>query len=379
MAERAPRGEQAPDETGFRTLLARDVARAYADRRTLRQDFDELYRFYLDTESRRKLAGMGRFRRGVSVGVWIFGSLLRKLSPGRRLAVAGSLVIFVLAAVKFRLGNVMVDFNALPIGFFLLLVVLMLELKDKLLAKDEIAIAREVQLALLPSEAPRLAGWSFWFTTRPANDVGGDLIDTLERGEGRLGIALGDVAGKGLGAALLMAKLQATLRAVAPECVDLGVLGGRLNVILQRDGLANRFATLFYCEIECDRGGIRFVNAGHNPPFLLKGGRITILPAASIPLGILAGSAYAEERVDLAAGETLLVYSDGVTEARNAAGEEYGEERLRAVFVRCAGLPAAEAGERILREVDAFIGGTRPHDDLSLFVAVRESTRTLPV
>ncbi|MFQ5626458.1 MAG: SpoIIE family protein phosphatase, partial [Methyloligellaceae bacterium] len=137
--------------------------------------------------------------------------------------------------------------------------------QDKLLARDEIEVARQVQLARFPQEQPRLPGWAVWSYTRPANDVGGDLVDYIELDSGRLGVALGDVAGKGLGAALLTAKLQATLRALVPECRTLDELGGRLNTILHRDGLDNRYATLFYLELAHEGGHVRFLNAGHNP------------------------------------------------------------------------------------------------------------------
>src|SRR2546425_3758516 len=110
----------------------------------------------------------------------------------------------------------------------------MLELKDKLLARDEIEIARQVQLALLPSRHPQPDGWSLWSFMRPANDVGADLVDYIELPEGRLGVVLGDVAGEGLGAALLTAKLQATLRALVPPCPALSGLGPQMNDILHR-------------------------------------------------------------------------------------------------------------------------------------------------
>jgi phosphoserine phosphatase RsbU/P len=246
-----------------------------------------------------------------------------------------------------------------------------MELKDKLLARDEIEVARQVQLALLPREHPRLPGWSIWSYMRPANDVGADLVDYIDLASRGLGIALGDVSGKGLGAALLTAKLQATLRALLPGHPSLAALGGELNSILHRDGLDNRFATLFFFEIQPGKGEVRYLNAGHNPPFVAREDRVEPLAASSLPLGMMGQVEYAEGRVSLEPGDVLLIYSDGVTEARNPEEEEFGEQRLRALLPLIRPLPADQAGLRILHEVNAFLAGERNHDDLSLIVALR--------
>ena len=250
-----------------------------------RSELRDLYSFYLTEERREQLAAMGWLHRTVTFLAWLFKSLMMKLSPARRLALLAGMILLISGRFDWgvRDHRLSIDFRLL--GAALMLAVLMLELKDKLLARDEIEVARQVQLALLPSRHPRLEGWSVWSFTRPANDVGGDLVDYLELDEGRLGIALGDVAGKGLGAALLMAKLQATLRAAAPDAPSLAALGERLNAILLRDGLANRYATLFYFEIAPGSGHVRSLNAGHNPPLALRVSGIESLRAASPPLG----------------------------------------------------------------------------------------------
>jgi serine phosphatase RsbU (regulator of sigma subunit) len=260
------------------------------------------------------------------------------------------------------------------VAFVLVLIVLMLELKDKLLAHDEIQVARQVQLELLPRQDPRPEGWELWSFMKPANHVGGDLVDYVDLGHGRLGITLGDVAGKGLGAALLMAKLQATLRALAPACVTLADLGTDLNLILHRDGLPNRFATLFYLEVQAGTGTARYLNAGHNPVYLLRGGdgtRAEKLEASGLPLGMLEPVEYKEGRLELASGDLILVYSDGLTEAENAAGEEFGNGRLEALFGRMAGMSPDAAGALIIEEVTRFMGERKPLDDLSLVLARR--------
>src|SRR5262249_53337027 len=244
---------------------------------------------------------------------WLFKSLMMKLSPARRLALLGGLLLLMLSGIDWRFGDVQIRIDFRLVGTAAMLAVLMLELKDKLLARDGIEGARQVQLALLPSRHPKVEGWSIWSYTRPANDVGGDLVDYLDLQDGRLGIALGDVAGKGLGAALLMAKLQATLRATAPETASLAGLGQRMNSILLRDGLDNRYATLFYFEIAPGSGGVRCLNAGHNPPLALRASGIESIRAGSPPLGMLGASRFVEDSFELMPGEMLVAYSDGLT------------------------------------------------------------------
>ena len=334
------------------------------------REMEELYRFYLDDERRERLAAMGWFRRGALFYGWLFKSLLLKLSPLRRLTLLAALLLLISGSARISFPGMAVSIYLWPIGVLALLVVLMLELKDKLVARDEIEIAREVQLALLPTTHPKIAGWSIWGYTRPANDVGGDLVDYIDLTD-RMGVAVGDVAGKGLGAALLMAKLQATLRATVPDAVSLTRLGERLNTILLRDGIDNRYATLFYLELSADSGQIRYLNAGHNPPCLLRASGLEMLPAISPPIGMLSTARFVESALELAPGDMLIAYSDGLTEARNGSDAEFGTARLTAIATSLRGLDAQTAGTRILAEVDAFQNETRAHDDLSLVILAR--------
>jgi phosphoserine phosphatase RsbU/P len=345
-------------------------------RRSVRREFAELYSFYLSEERRAELARMGTVRGIFWFWGWLLRSLLMKLSPARRVMLLGALILIVGGSWSVKTENVQVVVRIGVLGVLLLLVVLMLELKDKLLARDEIEVARQVQLALLPRDHPDLAGWSIWSHTQPANDVGGDLVDYLPLDGGRLGVALGDVSGKGLGAALLMSKLQATLRALAPGAGSLSALGGRLNEILVRDGLENRFATLFYLEIDPGLGTVRFLNAGHNPPFLISRDGIEELRAGSPPLGLIPDRTYDEQARQLSAGEMLVVYSDGLTEALNEREEEFGPDRLRALAASLRGMDAPQAGARLLEAVHAFLGEIRPLDDLSLVVLSRRGSDT---
>lgn len=354
----------------LRQLLFKDLRPADLPL-NFRQDLRQLYRFYLDEERRAQLAAMGRIRRSFKIVAWLLKSLLAKLSPGRRLALFASLVMCIIGKWRVGVGDQVLRTDLRLWGFLILLLVFMLEMMDKVLAKDEIEVARQVQLALLPSRHPQPEGLSLWSFMRPANDVGADLVDYIDLPGGRLGVVLGDVAGKGLGAALLTAKLQATLRAIVPTCASLSDLGSQLNAIIFRDGIDNRFVTLFYFEIDPASGGMRYLNAGHNPPFLMRESGIEALAASAIPLGMMEGTSYAESELLLRDGDTLVVYSDGLTEARNAGDEEFGAERLRSCMPRLRGL-SAESGVRvIIDEVNAFLAGERPHDDMSLVVLAR--------
>jgi hypothetical protein len=341
---------------------------------TLEREFRELYRFYLDTETRERLEKMGRIPRAFWLLGWLSKSLLLKLSPARRLLLLLATVMSIMGWTHMTLMGYSISYDLRPWGCLLLLFILMLELKDKLLAKDEIQFARQVQLALMPERQPSIDSWSVWSTSEPANDVGGDLVDYIDLPSERLGIALGDVAGKGLGAALLSAKLQASLRAIGPESPSLDELGARMNNILNQDGLDNRYATLFYAEVSPGSGHIRYLNAGHNPPFVLRGnGRVEDLPASSFPLGMLPTVAYEEGILDMEPGELLLIYSDGLSEATNREGEEFSPQRIRNLMPELNHETVQRAGEILLADVRQFLESERPHDDLSIVLIRRES------
>jgi len=339
--------------------------------RTFRQDFNDLYAFYLDRERREKLAAMGWLRRGIWLSAWLLKSMFLKLTPARQLLFILSVFFFFAPQITWDQGNLHFNVEARLLGFFIILLVLMLELKDKLLAKDELAVGRAVQMALLLDRAPEIPGWDVWLYTRPANDVGGDLVDYLDVGGGRTGLALGDVAGKGLGAALLMAKLQATLRALAPGARDLAGLGGQVNRIFCRDGLPNRFATLLYLELAGDGGSIGLLNAGHLPPLAVRATGVDTLAPVAAPLGVLIDETFTEQSIDLAPGELLLAYSDGLTEAHDIHNELYDDARLLALAPELYGLSAEAAGRRLLADVDRFAGEARARDDLSLILIRR--------
>jgi len=342
-------------------------------KRNLRQDFQDLYHFYLDEEKRSRLEQMGRFRRYIRIFFWLLKSLVLKLSTGRRilLFIAVFLSIAKTEIVVAGYNDAQATINLQSLGFLILLLILALELKDKLLAYDELAIGRKVQFALMPQENPKLPGWDIWLFTRPANEVGGDLVDYFFINEKRLSLALGDVVGKGLGAALLTAKLQATLQALAPLSSSYTDLGNQLNTVFCRVDLANRFVSLIYLELVPDTDEINLLNAGHLPPLILRRSAVEELPHGAPALGIHAKAAYKTHHIHLHPGDLMLIYSDGLTEARNEAGTFFGEQRLINLLPQYQDLPTEKIGKKLVSAVEHFIGDARQNDDLSLVVIRR--------
>lgn len=338
-------------------------------RRSLGQEYREFKAYYLDEESQAKLSEMNWLKRAFFFIAWLLKSLYFKLTPFRRVLVLISLLFFVLNDFVFQIGRWDVKSNLGMYSYLILLFVLMLELKDKLLAHEELEEGRGVQAVLLPKDNPSIPGWEVWLYTQSANEVGGDLVDYIKLGDDSWGIVLGDVAGKGLGAALFMAKLQATLRALAADYDSLAELGARMNRILCRDGIPNRFATMLYLELRCDRETVRFLNAGHFPPLIVRNGALEHAEPLAMALGVTTESVYREQAVSLAANDFLIGYSDGLTEAANEQGEFFGEERVFELLAGRTLSSARETGALLVDEVKRFVGNTRPSDDLSLIIA----------
>ena len=355
--------------------LTRDTRRVFGEtrrrgfRRAGARTLEDLEAFYLSEERRQRLAGMGRLRRWLYRGAWLVKSLFLNLTPARRVLLALAMLLSIRVQGHGDGHSDQIDFSGFAIVLFVLL--LMLELKDKLVAKSELQAGRVVQQALLPRQAPEVTGWDVWISTRPANEVGGDLVDFVTDEGGRVGLVLADVSGKGLPAALLMARLQATLLAFVSERPSLAALASRLHEAFRQRGLENRFATLVYVELEPGSAQLRLVNAGHMPPLVVAPGHIQPLPAGGPALGIPMAATYEEQSVDLAAGQTLVVYSDGVTEALNESGAFFGDERLLGSLRETAGRPAAELARQLLEAVEAFVGEAPWHDDVSLLVVRR--------
>lgn len=340
-------------------------------RQTISRDFKELKEFYLNEDRKKRLKDMGCFKRWFFITIWLLKSLFFKLTPVRRILLVIGLLFLILKCNFNYSGNDIQSNNINVVGGLILLFVLMLELKDKLLARNELQAGRSVQFALMPDKNPKVPGWQLWIFTRPANEVGGDLVDFLQINKSKFGAALGDVAGKGLGAALFMAKLQATLRALAPDFKSLAALGAKINEIFYRDGIPNSFASLVYIELQSGSGNLRVLNAGHMPPIVLKGTEIAEMPKGEPALGILPDTTYSEQNIELQGGELLVVYSDGLTDAQNEKGEFFGDMRLFEFLAKSGKLSAREAGEKLLNEIDNFNGDSGVNDDISLVILKR--------
>jgi phosphoserine phosphatase RsbU/P len=236
------------------------------------------------------------------------------------------------------------------------------------LQKQEIADARAIQQGLLPKEIPQLPGYEIATAWQSALTVGGDYFDILPFGEEALGLCVADVAGKGLSAALLMSNLQAAVRGLASASLPPDGLCSRLNALLCRNMTSDRFITFFYAQLDGPTRLFRYASAGHNPPFLLRGdGTHQRLREGGGVLGVFPDQKFDMGSTQLAPGDRVILFTDGVTEATNPLGEEFGEARLLGLVEQNRGCSAEELQRRILDDVTAFSGG-HTHDDITLVV-----------
>jgi sigma-B regulation protein RsbU (phosphoserine phosphatase) len=228
--------------------------------------------------------------------------------------------------------------------------------------------ARLIQRGLLPAAMPQATGVQLASSWQPANGVGGDCFDAITFASG-VGLTIADVAGKGVPAALLMSNLQAAVRAFAQETTAPGTVCTSVNRLLCRNMASGRFVTFCYVRLDAASRKLTYANAGHNPPLLVRAsGRVDMLAPTGTVLGVFAESAYEQGEFDVAAGDRLVLYTDGITEGRDASGEEFGEERLGECAARHRALPAEEMLAAVLREVEAFNAG-KYEDDATLIVA----------
>lgn len=253
---------------------------------------------------------------------------------------------------------------------------LMLEnarLTDRMVEQEklnrDVQLAAEVQKRLFPDKPPVTSAVTLAGISLPARSVGGDYYDFLDLGGQRIGIALADVAGKGVAAALIMSVVQASLRILATEDnVSLAALAARMNGFLHRSTGSNAYATFFYAQIDERLRQLRYVNAGHNPPCLLRCAAdqsIEELPAGGTVIGLFPQSSYEEGALDLNPGDVLIAFTDGVPEALNPKEEEFGEERLKNLLRQSAHLPVGEMASAIASELKRWIDNAAQYDDLT--------------
>lgn len=238
----------------------------------------------------------------------------------------------------------------------------------------ELALASEIQQRFQPTAPPHITGYELQGISFPCYEIGGDYYDFIEREDGRLVIALGDVSGKGTAAALLMSSLHAAIHAQSASHDSLVATISAVNRYLADNIPANRFVTLFYAELDPESGSMSFLNAGHNPPLIVhSAGTVEQLASGGLPLGIKRDAEYREGRTQLQPGDVLVIYSDGVTEAVSPTGEEFGPTRLYEVVSRNVEASAAGIRDRIESSLTKFAQGTSAADDITLVIVKRQA------
>jgi len=257
----------------------------------------------------------------------------------------------------------------------LLFLLLILEIADRVVMKRDLQIAREIQTWLLPGAPPQIPGLVIAYTTRPANTVAGDYYDVFPRpgrtpDKNRVVLAVADVAGKSIPAAILMATFQASLKTLSTAQVALPELVANMNRYAcsnSQGGL--RFTTAFLAEYDPVRRTLDYINAGHNQPILRRSnGSIERLDVGGLPLGIQPEAKYESASITVAPGDWLLIFTDGLVEAENAHQEEYGETRVLSTIAAGAALKPSEMLKRLMTELDQFVGQTPQHDDVTLML-----------
>jgi serine phosphatase RsbU (regulator of sigma subunit) len=334
-----------------------------------------------------------RWRRPFHAAWALFLAMLMKLSPARRILLLAAAVLllyplpalFVLSFESDRIAAA-ADVKFFALGAALLFLLLALELADRVTMKRDLEIAREIQRWLVPEKAPELEGLDLAFLSRPANTVAGDYYDVIPRGAARGGRASGnplllvvaDVAGKSVPAALLMATFQASLRAIEAGGTALPEIMRNLNYYVcenSQNGL--RFITAFFAEYHLASGEISYTCAGHHPALVRRSsGQVEELSVGGLPLGIETDAEFPIARTALAPGEMLFIYTDGLVEAVDPAGREFGRARLTDVVRPADGAePAAQVLSRVARVLDGFVGAARQHDDVTCMIVRRLPTQ----
>jgi len=313
-----------------------------------------------------------------------FWAVLEKLSPARRVLLLAAMIMLVFpsSGFSYRGGDHelhVVEFDFHFWGGLLMFVLLMLEIADRVVMKRDLQIAREIQTWLLPGAPPQIPGISVAYATRPANTVAGDYYDVFPRPgrtseENRVVFAVADVAGKSIPAAMLMATFQASLKTLSTAQVALPELVANMNKYAcsnSQGGL--RFTTAFLSEYDGARRIFTYINAGHNNPILRRSnGLIERLDVGGLPLGIQPEAKYESASVALAPGDWLIVFTDGLVEAENAHQDEYGETRLLSAIAAGTASTPAEMLNRLMAELDLFVGNTPQHDDVTCLLIKAE-------
>ena len=374
-------------DTYTRDLSAEDLQRLFT------HDTRDAYRFFSRGLDEDHLARLPLWKRMALRSRQVFVAFTLKLPAARRALYIGALLIAMLGVLKLFRGFAVVDVPfgvpffhiallvpawadgtfALLVSLLLVNLLVLLEVADRLSLKGELEVAREIQLAMLPSGTYTANDIEICGATRPANTVGGDFYDVLPLPDGRIVIAVGDVAGKGSPAALLMALLLAMLRTLVDEELEPRALVERLNSQIWRHSPASRFITIFYAVYTPATGVLTYVNAGQNPPLIRHSdGTFERLGGTGVALGMFDRSTYGSVDTRIDPGEILILYSDGITEAENPSGQPLEEPGLQAIVETYRADTPAQLGLHILREVERYAQASRFTDDLTILILKRK-------
>lgn len=375
MAEKTPRSaRRALQEVDRFVRSYAGGVRAEDFRRLFERDASAAYRVLSREEPAEPEEPFRRLLHRLRV---VFLGLSYKLSPARRLLFLACLLFTLFGlldwAPELRAGGVVVV-DARPTWFLLaiagLVFLFALELVDQIRVRDELEVARELQLDLLPSHAPELEGWRIVHTYRTANEVGGDYYDFFRLDDGRLILTVGDASGHGLAAGLLMAIANASLKLAIDLDPSPRPVLELVNRALCRTSDRRAFLSLFYSVLDPETGELIYAGAGHPYPMLRRrDGRIEELGSGGFPLGIRPTLRSAEERVRIEPGDRLLLFSDGLPEAVDAHDRAFGYERIRTLLREAASAVATESAVRAALE--AHLGERALEDDFSLVVIER--------
>ncbi len=349
--------------------------------RLFTRDAPDAYRFFSRGIDFDELQRLPWHKRAVRATRMLFLAFTLRLTPARRLIYAISLVATLIGLVELyrEMHFLLVPHPAfapgtmwLLIGFLLLNLLVLLEVADRLSLKNDLEIARQIQQAMLPRGAFHAAELEAFGMTRPANTVGGDFYDILPLRDGRVLLALGDVAGKGSPAALLMALLLAMLRTLVDEGLQGAELAKRLNAQIVKHAPGSRFITLFLATLNPATGEMRYVNAGQNPPLLRRAaGSYERLREGGMALGMFSEAAYKEGCTTMNPGDVIVMYSDGITEAEDGQGQPFDEAGVERTTDLGNWGSARELGWALFAAVQVHTEERRLLDDLTVLIARR--------
>jgi sigma-B regulation protein RsbU (phosphoserine phosphatase) len=329
------------------------------------------YRLYSKEVDSTYVVGVSRSKHFFNVVSQFFWAIVEKLSPARRVLLLFALVLVIVPGGEWTSTSASGEVKVFALDFhfyggLLMFALLILEVADRVVMKRDLQIAKEIQAWLLPANPPAVAGLEIAFATRPANTVAGDYYDVFARpGCGAHNetflIAVADVAGKSIPAAMLMATFQASLKTLSTTPGSLPELLGRMNrYACSNSQNGRRFTTAFVAEYDPASRTLTYVNAGHNNPMLRRqSGVIERLDVGGVPLGILEEVAYQQGTTTLQTGDWLAIFTDGVVEAENNRQEEYGEQRFITM------LHSGVMLNSMLVDLDRFAGNAPQHDDVT--------------